>query len=366
MADARTTNPLVEQFRRGSAPRDLRLVAAQGLLPLKPDDLLELWTDLLADTDAEVRSAALASLTGYPADELAPVLRNRETPPAVLSWAVAQRPERELRELALQNTSLPDETIEALAPGLSEALAELVVINQMRLLRCTSLLVALESNPSLSNDQRRRLRELRETFRVGEAPPAAVPELPAAAAPPPAPTAPPLEPSVAPAELAPAAEPWRDLTEEEAVARLLTADERQQGEKVSTVQKIYRMDAKDKMITALKGTREERAILVRDPNRIVSSAVLGSPKLTDAEVEAFSAMKNISDQVLRQIGNNKDWTKRYGVVSNLVRNPRTPIGIALTFVPRLNPRDIKNLAFDRNVSEAVRKHAQKFVKAVQK
>jgi hypothetical protein len=74
MADARATNPLVEQFRRGAVPRDLRLIAAQGLLPLKPDDLLELWTDLLGDLDTEVCSAAQASLVGYPAAELAPVL----------------------------------------------------------------------------------------------------------------------------------------------------------------------------------------------------------------------------------------------------------------------------------------------------
>ena len=43
-------------------------------------------------------------------------------------------------------------------------------------------------------------------------------------------------------------------------------------------------------------------------------------------------------------------------------NPRTPIGIALSLVPRLNPRDIKSISVDRNVPEAVRKQAQKFVK----
>ena len=82
---------------------------------------------------------------------------------------VSKRAEPELREATLQNTSLPDEVIEQLAPTLPQALAELVVINQTRLLRRTSLLVAIESNAGLNNDQKRRLRELRETFRVGEA-----------------------------------------------------------------------------------------------------------------------------------------------------------------------------------------------------
>jgi hypothetical protein len=354
MAEARPTNPLVEQFRRGGVARDLRLMAAEGLLPLKPEDLLELWTDLVGDRDEGVRSAAGKSLSAFAAAELLPVLKSRDTPPNVLSWAVAHRPEPELREVVLQNPSLPDDAIEALAPTLPQALAELVVINQMRLLRRTSLLVALESNAGLNNDQKRRLRELRETFRIGEV----------EAAPPPAPEAPPPEPEPEP-EVALVSELF--LTEGEYTVKILSEEERQQAdaEKMSTVQKIYRLNTAEKLITALKGTREERAILVRDPNRLVSAAVLSSPKLTEAEIESFSAMKNVSDQVLRQIGKDRDWTKRYSVINNLVRNPRTPIGIALSLVPRLNPRDVKGISLDRNVPEAVRKQALKFVKSPQ-
>ena len=356
MAEARATNPLIEQFRRGGVPRDLRLMAAQGLLPLKPEDLVEMWTDLVADADEGVRAAAVQSLTGFPPAELLPILRSRETPAAVLSWAVTHRSERELREVTLQNTSLPDETIEALAPSLSQELAELVVINQTRLLRRTSLLVALESNQGLSNDQRRRLRELRETFRVGHA------DEPAAA-PPPAAPAPAPAPPPAPA---PEPEPEVQLTEAEARARYLTVEEQGQADKVNVVQKIYTMNTAEKLITALKGSREERAILIRDPNRLVSSAVLGSPRITEAEIEAISGMKNVSDEILRKIGTDREYVKRYAVVSNLVRNPRCPIGIALTLVPRLNPRDLKGVSVDRNVPEAVRKHATKFVKSTQK
>jgi hypothetical protein len=73
-------------------------------------------------------------------------------------------------------------------------------------------------------------------------------------------------------------------------------------------------------------------------------------------------MRNVSDEVLRMIGTHKDWTKKYTVISNLVKNPRTPIGISLSMVSRLNPKDIKGLATDRNVPEVIRKQAQKFVK----
>jgi hypothetical protein len=104
-----------------------------------------------------------------PLDELRPILKDRDTPPTVLAWGFAAREEQELREVVLQNTSLPDEAIEALVATLPEGQAELVVINQVRLLRRTSLLEALETNPNLNKDQRRRLMELRETFHIGEA-----------------------------------------------------------------------------------------------------------------------------------------------------------------------------------------------------
>ena len=356
MAEARVSNPLVEQFRHGGVARDVRLFAAQGLLPLKPEDLLELWTDLLGDADAEVRSAATTSLSSFAAAELLPVLKSRETPPAVLSWALTYRPERELRESVLQNTTLPDEAVEAVAPSLSENLAELVVINQTRLLRRHSLLLALEGNPSLSSDQRRRLRELRESFHIG-APQPAAPAAPAAA-----PAAPPERaPEEAPAEPAPAEEePPR--SEAEAVARYLSPEEQQDPEKVSKVQEIYTMNTFQKLQTALKGSRTQRAILIRDANRLVAAAVIGSPSLTEPEIEAFAAMRNVSDEILRRIGQHREWTRRYAVVNNLVRNPRTPIGIALNLVTHLNPRDMKGVSIDRNVPDAVRKHALKFVR----
>ena len=57
--------------------------------------------------------------------------------------------------------------------------------------------------------------------------------------------------------------------------KLLTEDEKQDGEKVSVVQKLYPMNTAEKVIVALKGSSGERAVLVRDPNRIVASAVNG-------------------------------------------------------------------------------------------
>src|SRR5262245_35517906 len=254
MTEVRATNPLVDQFRKGGVPKDLRLMAAQGALPLKPEDLLELWTDLVRDKEPDVHEAATKSISTFAAAEFLPVLKSKDTPVAVIAWAVTHRKERELREAALQNHSLTDETIESLAPELPSELAELVVINQTRLLRRTSLLEALETNPNLSNDQKRRLRELRETFKIG-----------VVEAPPPPPPAPEPEPEREELELAEVSLGPADMSEDEAMVRYLSEDERQSTEKVSAVQKIYRLNTAEKLIMALKGTREERTILVRDP-----------------------------------------------------------------------------------------------------
>ena len=351
MGEARIPNPLVEQFRRGAVPLDLRLMAAQGALPLKPMDLIELLHILLADREAAVHEAAQTTLGGMPEAELLPILKDRSAPPEVLGWALAHRQERGLREAVLQNVTTTDQAIEAVVPTLPDALAELVVINQVRLLRRTSLLVALESNAGLNKDQRRRLRELRETFRIGEQP-AAKPEE----------KAPPVVEEPPPEEPAPE-EP--EVTADEFVELVLPEEERKDESKVGAVKRLFGMNTANKVLRALKGERAERAVLIRDPNRIVATAVLGSPRVTEAEIESFAAMKNISDQILRQIGTNREWTRKYNVVANLVKNPRTPLAISLGMVSRLNPRDIKTMAVDRNVPEPIRKQAQRFVKATQ-
>src|SRR5262245_27149361 len=103
MSEARATNPLAAPFSKGGFPKDLRLMAAQGALPLKPEDLLELWTDLVHDKEPQIQEAATKSISTFASAEFLPVLKSKDTPAAVLAWAVTHRTERELREAALQN-----------------------------------------------------------------------------------------------------------------------------------------------------------------------------------------------------------------------------------------------------------------------
>lgn len=117
-----------------------------------------------------------------------------------------------------------------------------------------------------------------------------------------------------------------------------------------------------RMKLASKGTRSQRAQLVRDSNKLVAAAVLSSPKLTESEVEAFAKMANVTEDVLRTIAMNRTWMKNYGVISGLTKNPKTPPGISMQLVQRLNEKDLKALTTDRNVPEAVRLAAKKFLR----
>jgi hypothetical protein len=130
-------------------------------------------------------------------------------------------------------------------------------------------------------------------------------------------------------------------------------------EKRGAVQRLAAMTVSERMSAAMKGSREERAILIRDPNKLVSVAVLSSPKLNESEVESFAKMANVSDEVLRIIGLTRAWVKNYGVASALTKNPKTPLAVSLNLVQRLNERDLKMITLDRNVQEPLRIAARK-------
>lgn len=126
------------------------------------------------------------------------------------------------------------------------------------------------------------------------------------------------------------------------------------AERQSTTARLALLGVADRMKAAMKGSKEERAVLIRDPNKLVSVSVLSSPKITESEVENFAKMANVSEEILRIIGQNRAWTKNYGVIAALAKNPKTPLGVSLHFVQRLNDRDLKSVAMDRNLQEPLK------------
>ncbi|MBI4456531.1 MAG: hypothetical protein HY644_11610 [Acidobacteria bacterium] len=142
-----------------------------------------------------------------------------------------------------------------------------------------------------------------------------------------------------------------------------TPDPPTQGLPASIYEKLARLDIGGRIKAALHGSRQERQILIHDPNPLVFTAALQSPKLTLAEVEAITNMKNINQEILRIIGENREWTRHYGIILALVRNPKTPIQLSTKMVPRLMDRDVRSLCRDRTIPNAVRTTVLRIVQA---
>jgi hypothetical protein len=325
-------------------------------LPLSPADQVELLFLLTRDQDEEISKQAEASLQALDDSSLVSVLKEESTSVDVLVFFGTWASSDDVQQALVRNPTTPDETIALLVPKLTETNLEFVVVNQTRLLRHTPIIEALDANDNLSTDQARRISELKFDFKLDRQPEEA------AAPPPPAEPEVPgkIDLSAGPAE---EEQPPPKSTEEAAVLYGVTDDmegtEEEQEEKKSLFQEIVNMNAAEKMMKALKGDREARLMLIRDRNRTVWSAVLSSPKMNDADAEQIAKMRNVAPDVLREIAKNRQWSKRYSVAHELVKNPKTPPEVSSKLLARIKDRDLKRLVRDRNVSEQVRRLAQK-------
>ena len=133
-------------------------------------------------------------------------------------------------------------------------------------------------------------------------------------------------------------------------------------EKISTLQKIARLSVGERVKLAMKGNKDERFILIRDGSKVVSLAVLESPKLSDSEAEQFASMKNVQEIVLRTIVTKRKFMKNYSIIRALANNPRTPLDVGLPLLPHLIGLDLKHLSMNKNVSDTLRKVALKMFK----
>ncbi len=129
------------------------------------------------------------------------------------------------------------------------------------------------------------------------------------------------------------------------------------------LQRIQKLSVSERIHLALRGGKEMRTILMRDPNKEVILTVLDNPKITDTEVELVAKSRSIADEALRKITKKREWMKNYNVVLSLITNPKTPPGIALPLVSELKTRDLALLSKNRNVSEGIRSTAKKLLKA---
>jgi hypothetical protein len=126
------------------------------------------------------------------------------------------------------------------------------------------------------------------------------------------------------------------------------------------------MPVAEKVQFALRAGKDARSLLLKDPNRQVSQAVLNSPKITEDEILLIAQSRNVSDDILRSVGKNKDWLKNYSILYALVANPKTPIGVSVPLLASVRVKDLGLLVKNRNIPEAIRAGAQRLLHAKQK
>ena len=386
-----STNPVVQSIISGNAPPTARLAAARGLLPLAQADLLEALVHLSADGDSEVANAARTTLSAQLPGDLLNVATASDTAPAVLGYLASRTDvSREVHEAIAGNHNAPDEAIAMLAGSTSEgSLLELITLNQQRLIRAPEIIDAILLNPARTAEAERRAKETRREFFEKERGARQIAEELRARG------------NSAAAEFFESAElttttgalsvddawmiarhievadediddSWlaRDLIEEmlietpeqiaanaQAVIKAESLEGEISPERISLIRRIMFMTVKDRVKLGLKGDREARGILIRDSNKIVATAVIHNPRISDHEIESIAAMRAVSDEVLRLIGMNRQWARSYPIIHNLVRNPRTPMATAIQILPRIRTKDLKSIQLNRNVSEAVRRQA---------
>ena len=326
---------LPQHLLSGELSREEKLQIARGKMgeaEVPSPQLLHLLVALAADTDAEVGGAARETLQHLPDEQCLPALAAPTLPEAVARYFLDPSHTRPaLLPTLLANPASPQDAITSLAAK-ADPEAFRTLLEEFDLLQPPAL-AALKDNPL-------RVQWQKEPPAEGLG----------------------LDPDLlkqlveeAQSEILPPAAQKQEKDTAEKTADAPAGPAKPEG----MISKIAKMNMAQRLKLALLGTREERAFLIRDGSKVIQRAVLSSPKLSDSEVENFAYLKNVSQEVLRQISMNRKFMKNYVVVKNLVNNPRLPIDVGLPLLNRLIVTDLRSLATNKNIPDTTRKMAEK-------
>ncbi len=328
-----------EKYARRDAPLDARKMAARGALPLEPIELATVLLVLSSDREPQVKETARQSLETLPEHVLDIVLHG-PAHPALLSFMAQVHKENEAHceAIALNNAS-DDVTIAFLATLPHGRVIDIISQNQQRMQRNEEIVDALGANPLTGRAVIERILsflglEERETNddeddALGEED----------------------------AEAAVLGLLGGNMGE---IARLLASEGDEEADE-NLYAAVQNMSVMQKIKLARVGGKEARSMLVKDRNRIVATAVLGSPKLTESEIVTFAQNRSMGDELLRMIANNREWTKSYQIKLALTTNPKTPIPQAVKFLNYLQDRDLRNLMKSRDVPSNISAHARRIL-----
>ncbi len=330
-------NNLLQLLLNGTAPKNIRMLVARGSAPLPPAETLELLVCLLKDHDSEVSDSASKTLASWDRDEIAGYLRSCDCAPLVLEYFAYSETADTALQAIIDNPSSPAASVKALALTVPATLLEKILDNRVRILESPDILESAKRNPYATTEIHRVIQEIEIEFFRDKKKDYSIGELP--------------EPGAAAGQILPESVSLPEDLFLEGLPIDPDALQAELGKRISS------LPVRQKIQYALFGNREIRAILVRDTNKEVARSVLHSPKITDNEIETISAMRGVAEDILREIGNSRGWTRNYGVVQNLVRNPKTPPAISQRLIFRLRARDLLQISRDRGIPEAVRHNA---------
>ena len=260
-----------------------------------------------------IAERAASTLFSQPVEAFLAAVARADAAPQLLLYCAKNIVDKPgVADALVKNQNCPAEFLIPAARHLSTSAVQALMQDLDGLSAAPALAAALAASPSLTAEQRHELQELQQG---------------------------PGDPSVL----------------EEVVA----AAEPDQHKRQTLIQKLMHMNVVERVRLALKGNREERLALIRDPCKVVQRSVLQSPQLSDKEVEAFAAMANLSGEVLRHIALRKSFLRNYAVVRNLVNNPKTPLDVSLHLLPNLTAQDLKMLTTNKNIGDTLRAMALK-------
>lgn len=333
MADSQSS--LLDQVRSGSN-RQLQVLAASGFLPIAPEDLIPIQVQLARGNDIELASKAAETLRQVDIRVAAPFLE-RQAGEDVLAFFAGQTSNPRLLETIVRRRDVPRRLLVELARRLPSDLQEVLVLRQDAIVEEPAILDALEENPDLSIYVQRRIAEYREHLLPKErsARPLGYQDLPD------------TFDEIDEATFAAAVEAVKALPAEGEIEEKTGLTEGQ----------VRMLTVPAKLKLARGAPRNLRTLLMRDTNPQVACAALLFNNLTDQEVEQAAASRSVVEEVLQAIAKKREWVGRYPVMKALIHNPRTPLPIALKYLSRLAVKDLRDLAKDRNVPDAVRSTA---------
>jgi hypothetical protein len=356
--DVAKLSPVARKILDPGGPPPLRQMAAKGVAPgLKPGESLTLVALLTEGPDGALAEIARGTLAALPAPLFQGALGG-DLPAGVLSLLAPHYAHNaRAMEKILGHPSIAAETVAVVAGMASEAVTELIATNEERLIAHPEIIEKLYMNRATRMSTADRVLELAVRHKLElkgipafkEAAAAIAQELIVEPTPEPTPDDIHFRATKVLAEqipLDPSVEDTHRLDEE-------SGNEVVESKFVPLYKKISEMTISQKIRCAMLGTANERLLLIRDTNRLVAQAAIKSPSIQENEVVRISASRNVSEDVLRIISLDREWTRSHQIKLNLVANPRTPFAFAAKLVPHLREHELKALARSKNVTGAV-------------